>query len=96
MVRVGFDDLRRTGLELQVWVNLRDGRGRTNHVGVEAAPGDRGGTAWLMGDRGQDRRCRVRHRIRYARDVVRVWLPRTCLGSPTVGPITWTRWIAAG
>ena len=123
VVRVRFDDLRRTGKRLQVWVNLQDGRGRTNHVGVEATPSDRSGTAWLMGERGQDRPCRVRHRIRYAREVVRVSLPRTCLGSPrvlrfgvltehvgrtwryawlddglspTVGPITWTRRLAAG
>lgn len=122
-VRVRLDDLRPTGRRLQVWVNLRDGRGRTSHVGVEAVPGDRGGRAWLMGDRGQDRPCRVRHRIDYDRDVVRVSLPRSCLGSPrvlrfglltehvretwryawlddglsrTVGPIEWTRPLAAG
>lgn len=123
VVRVLFDDLRRTGKRLQVWVNLQDGRGRTNHVGVEAGPGERSGTAWLMGNRGQDRPCRVRHRIDYARDVVRVSLPRTCVGSPrvlrfglltehvrrtwryawlddglspTVGPVEWTRRLAAG
>ena len=123
MARVRFDDLRPTGKRLRVWVNLQDGRGRTNYVGVEAVPGERGGTAWLMGNRGQDRPCRVRHRIDYARDVVRVSLPRTCLGSPrglrfglltehvrrtwryawlddglspTVGPVEWTRRLAAG
>lgn len=123
VVRVRFDDLRRTGKRLQVWVNLRDGRGRTNTVGVEATPDHRSGTAWLMGERGQDRPCRIRHRIRYAHDVVRVSLPRTCVGSPrvlrfglltehvrrtwryawlddglspTVGPIEWTRRLAAG
>lgn len=83
-VRVRFDDLRRTGKRFQVWVNLQDGRGRTHHVGVAAVPGDRSGTAWLMGGRGQDRPCRVRHRIDYGRDLVRVSLPRTCLGSPRV------------
>ena len=123
VVRVLFDDLRRTGKRLQVWVNLQDGRDRTSYVGVEAVPGERDGTAWLMGNRGQDRPCRVRHRIDYARDVVRVSLPRTCLGSPrvlgfglltehvrrtwryawlddglspTVGPVEWTRRLAAG
>jgi hypothetical protein len=84
VARVRFDDLRPTGKRLRVWVNLRDGRGRTHHVGVEAVPGDRSGTAWLMGDRGRDLPCRVRHRIDYADDVVRVSLPRTCLGSPRV------------
>jgi len=84
VVRVLFDDLRPTGKRLQVWVNLQDGRGRTHHVGVAGVPGNRGGTAWLMGDRGQDRPCRIRHRIDYGRDVVRVSLPRTCLGSPRV------------
>ena len=123
VVRVLFDDLRRTGKRLQVWVNLRDGRGRTSYVGVEAVPGQRTGSAWLMGGRGQARPCRVRHRIDYARDVVRVSLPRTCVGSPralrfglltehvrrtwryawlddglspTVGPVEWTRRLAAG
>lgn len=84
VVRVRFDDLRRTGKRLQVWVNLQDGRGRTNHIGIEGTPGNRSGTAWLMGDRGQDRPCRIRHRIDYGRDVVRVSLPRTCVGSPRV------------
>ncbi len=84
VARVRFDDLRRTGKRLRVWVNLEDGRGRTSYVGVEGVPGDRSGRAWLMGDRGQDVTCRVRHRIDYARDVVRVSLPRTCVGSPRV------------
>lgn len=84
VVRVRFDDLRPTGKRLRLWVDVEDGRGRTNTIGVEGAPGNRGGTAWLMGDRGQDRPCRVRHRIDYTRDVVRASLPRTCLGSPRV------------
>lgn len=84
VARVRFDDLRPTGKRLRVWVNLQDGRGRTHYVGVEGVPGDRSGTAWLMGNRGQDLSCRVRHRIDYADDVVRVSLPRTCVGSPRV------------
>lgn len=84
VARVRFDDLRRTGKRLQVWVNLQDGRGREHYVGVEGVPGNRSGTAWLMGERGQDRPCRIRHRIDYGRDLVRVSLPRTCLGSPRV------------
>ena len=84
VVRVRFDDLRPTGKRLQLWVDVQDGRGRTNTIGVEGTPGNRRGTAWLMGDRGQDRPCRVRHRIDYSRDVVRASLPRTCLGSPRV------------
>jgi hypothetical protein len=84
VARVRFDDLRPTGKRLRVWVNLQDGRGRTHHVGVEGVPGDRAGTAWLMGDRGRDLPCRVRHRIDYRRDVVRVSLPRRCVGSPRV------------
>jgi hypothetical protein len=84
VARILFDDLRPTGRRLRVWINLQDGRGRTNYIGVEGKPGDRSGEAWLMGARGQDRPCRVRHRIDYDRDLVRASLPRTCLGSPHV------------
>jgi hypothetical protein len=82
--RVRFVDLTPTGERLRIWVNLRDGRGRTHYVGVEGVPGDRGGRAWLMGGRGRDLPCRVRHRISYAEDVVTVSLPRRCVGSPRV------------
>ncbi|HEX4978350.1 MAG TPA: hypothetical protein VFV40_10840 [Nocardioides sp.] len=82
--RVRFDDLRPTGKRLKVWVSLRDGRGRIHYVGVEAVPGDRGGSASLMGNAGQDRPCKIRHRIDYARDAVRVSLPSACVGSPRV------------
>ena len=84
VARIRFDDLRPTGKRLRVWVDLQDGRGRINHIGIDGNPGDRGGEAWLMGARGQDRPCPIRHRIHYGRDVVRVSLPRTCVGAPRV------------
>ena len=51
-------------------------------VGVRATRRDRDGHTILMDDHGRDIACDVRHRVRYDRDVVRVVVPRSCLGDP--------------
>ncbi len=83
IVRVKFADLARTGKRLNLWVDLRDERGRTFILGVEATRRDRNGHPILMTDRGRDIPCAVSHRIRYGRNVIRASVPRRCLDTPT-------------
>ena len=82
VVRVRFADLARTGKRLNLWVDLRDGSGRTTILGVEATRADRDGHPILMNDRGRDIACAVRHRISYRDDYIRAAVPRRCLGNP--------------
>jgi hypothetical protein len=81
-VRVRFADLAPTGKRLNLWMDLRDEDGRKFILGVEATRADRDGHPILMTWRGRDVDCRVHHRIRYGKDVIRVSVPRRCLGGP--------------
>jgi hypothetical protein len=83
-VNVRFAELAPTGRRLRLWVDVRDGRGRTSTLGVLASRRDRDGHTLLMTARGRDVPCRIWHRIDYRENSVRVGLPRRCLGSPTV------------
>jgi hypothetical protein len=74
--------LERTGRRFIVWVDVQNGARRTWTVGVEATPRDRDGHTIFMTGRGGDVRCAVRHRLDYARDMVRVSVPRACLDTP--------------
>lgn len=73
--------LERVGRRFEVWADIQDGSRHKWSVGVEATPRDRGGHTVLLGSGGRVR-CAVGHRIDYAHDVVRMSVPRTCLGAP--------------
>ena len=84
VVRTELAALERTGRRFNVWVDVQDGARRTRTVGVEATRRDRDGHTIFLTGRGRDVRCALRHRIDYADDVVRVSVPRRCLGTPRV------------
>ena len=84
VVRTKLVALKRTGRRFTVWVDVQNGARRTWFVGVEATRRDRDGHTILITSRGDDVRCAVQHRINYADDVVRVSVPRRCLGLPRV------------
>lgn len=65
-----------------LWVTMRSRDGRETTLGVRASRRDRDGHPILMDAHGRDVECAVRHRIGYARDVVRAVVPRACLGDP--------------
>jgi hypothetical protein len=67
-----------------VWIDVQRGGRRSWIVGVQATPRDRDGHSILMTASGRDVRCAVEQRIDYADDVVRVSLPRHCVGTPRV------------
>ena len=77
--------LDRSGRRFEVWVAIQDGARRTWTAGVEATPRDRAGHTVLLSDRGPvHARCRIRHHVGYADDVVRVAVPARCVGHPRV------------
>jgi hypothetical protein len=82
VVRTKLVALARTGRRFTMWVDVQNGARRSWFVGVEATRRDRDGHTIFMTDRGNDLRCAVRHRLDYAGDVVRVSVPRRCLGAP--------------
>ncbi len=82
VVRTRFVALTRSGRRLTVWVDVQDRPGRVWYVGVQAGPRDRGGKTILMDAKGRDLSCTAEHRIDYARDTVRVSVPRGCFGDP--------------
>jgi hypothetical protein len=82
IVRARFVELAPVGRRFTLWVGLRAGDGRETTLGVRASRRDRDGHTILMDTRGRDVDCAVRHRISYARDVVRAVVPRACLGDP--------------
>lgn len=82
VVRTRFVELEPTGRRFRLWVDVRDGQGRTSTLGVLASRRDRDGHTILMTARGMDVPCRTWHRIDYRRNFVRVGVPRRCLGRP--------------
>jgi hypothetical protein len=82
VVRTRFVALERSGRRFTVWVDVQDRPGRVWYVGVRAEPRDRAGKTILMDSRGRDLSCTAEHRIDYARDTVRVSVPRSCFGDP--------------
>jgi hypothetical protein len=82
VVRARFVELAPVGRRFTLWVGLLDQDGRETTVGVRATRRDRDGRTILMGARGREIECAVRHRIDYRDDVVRIEVPRSCLGDP--------------
>lgn len=82
VVRAAFVELAPVGRRFTLWVGMRARDGRETILGVRASRRDRDGHTVLMDARGRDLDCVVRHRIDYVRDVVRVVVPRACLGRP--------------
>lgn len=82
VVRAAFVELAPVGRRFTLWVGMRARDGRETILGVRASRRDREGHTVLMDARGRDLDCVVRHRIDYVRDVVRVVVPRACLGRP--------------
>lgn len=82
VVREGFRDLRRIGSYWLYTVRIETGSHRYREVRVEADRRGWRGTARVF-DRAGDRvECAVDHRIDYGRNVVRIAVPRSCLGTP--------------
>ena len=82
VVRARFVELAPGGRRFTLWVGMRSRDGRETTLGVRASRRDRDGHTILMDARGRDLDCVVRHRIGYARDVVRAVVPRACLDGP--------------
>jgi hypothetical protein len=82
VIKSSFAELNRTGKRFTVWVDMRDQDGKKTTAGVRASPGNRAGRTLLFTSTGQDIACDVRHRINYQRNVVRLVIPRSCLGKP--------------
>jgi hypothetical protein len=74
--------LDRSGRRFRVWVDIQSGARSTWLLGVETTPRDRNGHTLFMNGRGRDIPCAIQHRVDYARDVVRVSVPRRCLDTP--------------
>lgn len=77
------------------YLRLQSGRGTYREVDVEAFPGRWSGRVTVTNHAGERVRCQVTHRIDYARNTVRVSVPRACLGRPTyvrgTAANAWTR-----
>jgi hypothetical protein len=82
VVRTRFVELAPVGRRFTLWIGMLDEHRRETTVGVRATRRDRDGHTILMDDHGRDIACDVRHRVRYGRDVIRVVVPRSCLGDP--------------
>jgi hypothetical protein len=82
VIRSAFVELKRTGKRFTVWVDMRDQDGAKTTAGVRASPGNRAGRTLLFTSQGEDIPCNVRHRVNYERNVVRLVIPRRCLGMP--------------
>lgn len=88
-IRLAFADLRRQPVLLDVETRVWTNEGVLHDVYLSARPGQWAGKVYMLSD-GAIRRCRTRHSIDYADNVVTISIPRVCLGRP--------RWvqIAAG
>jgi hypothetical protein len=82
VVRVRYRELRRVGAYWLFEVRLRTGAHRYREVRVEATRHHWRGVERTFDQHGRRVACRVRHRIDYRRDVVRIQVPRACLGTP--------------
>jgi hypothetical protein len=90
-----FRDLRHVGNHHGYFLRLESGRHRYREVTVEAGPKAWRGRHVVTDRRGDRVRCGVHHSIDYRRNVVRVIVPRSCLGLPRVvrgtAAAAWTR-----
>lgn len=84
VVRQRFTELRRVGGYSLHVVRLENGSHISREVRVEAAPGSWRGTAKVFDRRGNRVTCRVRHALDYDRNILRVRVPRSCLGKPAM------------
>ena len=82
VVRERFRDLRRVGAYWLFTVRIENGSHTYREVRVEAGRHARGGTVRVFDRGGEAVDCAARHRIDYERNVVRIVVPRSCLGSP--------------
>jgi hypothetical protein len=82
VVRLRYRELRRVGAYWLFEVRLRTGTHRYREVRVEATRHHWRGVDRTFDRHGRRVACGVRHRIDYRRDVVRIQVPRTCLGTP--------------
>jgi hypothetical protein len=82
IIKSTFAELKRIGKRFTVWVDIRDQNGTTTTVGVRTSPANRAGRTLLFTSHGQDISCNLRHRVDYARNLVRIVIPRHCLDRP--------------
>jgi hypothetical protein len=79
-----FRDLARVGDHHGYYLRLESGRHVYRDISVEAGPGAWAGRHLVVDRRGHQVRCGVQHTVDYARNLVRIVVPRSCLGSPRV------------
>lgn len=82
VVTVRYTALRRWGVLSAHRIWLRTPAGALREVLVEAGPRRWAGRTRVFNRRGALVRCRTRHAITYPEGVVRVVVPRSCLGTP--------------
>jgi hypothetical protein len=94
-VRMRFADLRRAGSQ-SYQVTYRTPGGGYYLAVLESLPGARSGRSSLWGMESERRlRCpELRHRIDYARDLVALSVPRSCLGDPSWVRVNMTNLLA--
>ncbi|WP_203336493.1 hypothetical protein [Nocardioides limicola] len=97
VVRVKFRSLSRRGDHGEHQVRILTDTGLDRRVSVLADPTNWSGTMRFTTHRNRTLHCAVHHRIRYARDVVRFRIPRSCLDDPSwVRLGSRTSWSAKG
>jgi hypothetical protein len=82
VVKALFVELVPEGRRFRMWTDMRAGNGRETFALVQATPRDRDGRTRLLTGRGRDISCGMAHRIDYGRNLVRLSVPRACVGSP--------------
>jgi hypothetical protein len=81
VVTTRYVELARTGRYANYTIRLQDRQRHVREVVVEAGPRSWPGKARVFGGNGSIvRSCHVRHHIDYSANVVRVVVPRTCIG----------------
>jgi hypothetical protein len=95
VVSTTFRALDEVGKYHGYYLRVESARHVYRDVTLEAGPGRWGGRLVVTDRRGQRVRCAARHTIDYDRNVVRVVVPRSCLGRPRFVRATaanaWTR-----
>jgi hypothetical protein len=88
LVRVNFRALNRRGDFRSDQLRILTNDSLRREVHLVAGPGFWRGTAWMARPNGREVRCDITHSIDYANNVVRIRIPRSCLGNP--------RWVRVG